>query len=119
VRRRLVLDRLIIDRFGLNDDFIEAQGLTWIDNQETGSGGRLDDPRHPDHSKPYVQNYLRRFGVRKVEANALVIRPAAGRTLCRQAIERYLPPDAERRYQERLALARDTGCWPRCCGKPR
>jgi hypothetical protein len=99
-------DRLIIDRFGLNDDFIEAQGLTWIDNLETGSGGRLDDPRHPDRRKPYVQNYIRRFGVRKVEANALVIRPAAGRALCRQAIKRYLPPDAERRYQGRLALAR-------------
>jgi hypothetical protein len=99
-------DRLIIDRFGLNYDFIEAQGLTWIDNLETGSGGRLDDPNHPDHHKPYVQNYLRRFGARKVEANALVIRPAAGRALCRQAIERYLPADALRGYQERLALVR-------------
>ena len=69
-------DNLIIDRFGLNFDFIEAQGLTWIDNLETGAGGRLDDPRHPDHDKAYVQDYLRRFGVRKVEANALVARPA-------------------------------------------
>ncbi len=33
-------DRLIIDRFGLNDDFIEAQGLTWIDN--TGRRSRND-----------------------------------------------------------------------------
>jgi hypothetical protein len=77
-----------------------------VDNLETGSGGRLDDPNHPDHHKPYVQNYLRRFGARKVEANALVIRPAARRALCRQAIERYLPADALRGYQERLALVR-------------
>jgi hypothetical protein len=28
---------LIIDRFGLNADFIEANNLTWIDNLETGS----------------------------------------------------------------------------------
>ena len=45
---------LVIDRFGLDFDFIEAHGLTWIDNLETGSGGRLDDRRHPDHRKPYV-----------------------------------------------------------------
>jgi hypothetical protein len=67
-------DNLIIDRFGLNAEFIERHGLTWIDNLETGSGGRLDDPQHPDHGRPYVQNYLREFGTRKVEANALVVR---------------------------------------------
>ena len=39
-------DNLIIDRFGLNYDFIEENNLTWIDNLETSSGGRLDDPRH-------------------------------------------------------------------------
>jgi hypothetical protein len=101
-----VPERLIIDRFGLNYDFIEAQGLTWIDNLETASGGRLDDPNHRDHYKPYVQNYIRRFGARKVEANAMVIRPAAGRELCRQAILRYVPEDALDDYEERLALAR-------------
>jgi hypothetical protein len=103
-------DRLIIDRFGLNYDFIEREGLTWIDNLETGSGARLDDPRHPDYRKPYVQDYMRRFGVRKVEANALVVRPAAGRELCRRAIERYLPPSAQARYQERLAQVRAELC---------
>jgi hypothetical protein len=66
---------LDIDRFGLNYDFIRAQRLTWIDNLETGSGGNLADERHPDHEKPYVQNYLNEFGARKVEANALVVRP--------------------------------------------
>jgi hypothetical protein len=57
-------NKLIIERFGLNYDFIEAQRLTWIDNL------------HPDHNKPYVENYLKQFGARKVEANALVLRPA-------------------------------------------
>jgi hypothetical protein len=84
-------DELIIDRFGLNADFIEQQGLTWIDNLITGSGGDLADPGHKDHNKPYVQDYLRRFGARKVEANALVVRPEAGRNLCREAILRYVP----------------------------
>lgn len=83
-------DNLIIDRFGLNADFIRTHGLTWIDNLETGSGARLDDPRHPDHRKAYVQNYLAEFGARKVEANALVTRPQAGRELCLAAIRRYV-----------------------------
>jgi hypothetical protein len=100
-------DDLIIDRFGLNFDFIEAQGLTWIDNLETGSGGRLDDPGHADHLKPYVQDYIRRFGVRKVEANALVTRPEAGRELCREAILRYVAENAPERYLEELKPLRD------------
>src|SRR6202022_3389313 len=89
---------LIIDRFGLNADFIERYGLTWVGNLETSSGKSLADPRHPDHRKIYVQDYLRKFGARKVEANALVVRPKEGRMLCQEAILRYLPADAVSRY---------------------
>jgi hypothetical protein len=102
-----LMSLLTVDRFGLNHDFIEAQGLTWIDNLETGSGRSLADPRHKDHKQAYVQVYLQRFGERKVEANALVVRPDAGRELCRQAILKYLPEDAPDRYRERLAPLRD------------
>jgi hypothetical protein len=97
-----LMPRLSIDRFGLNYDFIEAEGLTWIDNLDTGSGRSLADPRHKDHKQAYVQDYLHRFGERKVEANALVVRPDAGRELCRQAILRYVSADAPRDYRERL-----------------
>jgi hypothetical protein len=86
-------NELVIDRFGLNCEFIDQHGLTWIDNLITGSGGRLDDPRHPDHRKAYVQDYIRHFGVRKVEANALVVQPEAGRELCRRAILKYVDLD--------------------------
>lgn len=89
-------DRLVINRFGLNEDFIARHRLTWIENLETGSGGRLDDPKHPDHGKAYVQDYLGRFGARKVEANALVTRAEAGRTLCRDAILKYVDEGASR-----------------------
>ena len=95
-------DDLIIDRFGLNADFIEEHGLTWIDNLETGSGASLDDPKHRDHKKPYVQNYIHEYGVRKVEANVLVVRPDAGRELCRQAIHQYLSGDAPVDYERKL-----------------
>jgi hypothetical protein len=99
-------DNLIIERFGLNFDFIEANNLTWIDNLETSSGQRLDDQRHPDHFKPYVQSYLAAFGARKCEANALVVAPDIGRQLCRDAILRYVDAAAPRRYQRRLESAR-------------
>jgi len=72
-----------------------------------GSGGRLDDPRHPDHRKLYVQNYIDQFDVRKVEANALVVRPAAGRQLCLDTILKYLPEGAPDGYQDRLEEPRE------------
>jgi hypothetical protein len=101
------MDHLTIDRCGLNYDFIAEHNLTWIENLETGSGRSLADPRHPDHKAEYVQSYIREFGVRKVEANALVVRPDAGRELYRQAILRYLPEDAPAKYRERLEPFRD------------
>jgi hypothetical protein len=96
-------DNLEIVRFGLNADFIERHRLTWIDNLETGSGGDLANPEHPDHEKSYVQDYLREFGARKCEANSLVVRPEAGRNLCRDAILRHVPAEAVERYERRLA----------------
>ena len=100
-------ENLTITRFGLNADFINRHGLTWIDNLETSSGQRLDDPRHADHNKPYVQDYIRRFGVRKCEANALVVAPNIGRALCRNAILRYVPATAARLYLRKLEAERE------------
>ncbi len=91
--------RLVIDRFGLDEGFIEEHRLSWIDGLETGSGRSLESPRHPDHQKPYVQDYLRQFGARKVEANALVVRPDAARVLCRTAITKYVDDDAPLAYR--------------------
>jgi hypothetical protein len=98
---------LIIDRFGLSPDFIKDNNLTWIENLETGSGGDLADPKHRDHKQYHVQEYLKKYGARKVEANALVVRPREGRMLCQQAILRYLPADAITSYRARLALAHE------------
>ncbi len=98
-------DNLIIDRFGLNADFIEANSLTWIDNLETGSGKRLDDPGHRCHKS--IQEYIALYGARKVEANALVVRPQAGRQLIRDAINKYVTPDAVEVYQTRSASAQN------------
>ena len=97
-------DDLIIDRFGI---------LTTISSSARGSPGLtisitskgeypLDHPKHPDHLKSYVQDYLAKYGARKVEANALVTRPEAGRELCRQAILKYVPANAPARYLKKL-----------------
>jgi hypothetical protein len=97
---------LVIIRFGLNAEFIDDHNLTWIDNLETSSGEQLDDPDHEDHEKAYVQDYIHEFGVRKCEANALVVEPDLGRQLCRDAILRFIPADAAARYSRRLKRAR-------------
>ena len=95
-------DNLEIDRFGLNYNFIQKHRLTWIDNLITGSGGDLADPSHLDHDKPYVRDYIAQFGARKVEANALVVKPEAGRKLCRDTILKYVPASAITDYGGRL-----------------
>jgi hypothetical protein len=99
-------DNLIVDRFGLNADFVERHNLTWIDGLKTSSGKDLADPKHRDHNSGYVQQYIKKFGKRKVEANALVVRPEAGRQLCREAIEKYLDLTAIAEYERRLAEQR-------------
>lgn len=83
-------DTLTIDRFGLDESFIREYGLPWIDNLETGSGKDLASPNHPDHEHPYVQEWLDEYGARKVEANALVTQPEAGKQLFRETVEGYL-----------------------------
>jgi hypothetical protein len=100
-------DNLIIDRFGLDIETIRQHRLTWINNLQTTKGEfPLNDKRHPDHCKPYVQSYLREYGVRKVESDALLKVPEIGRELCRQAILKYVPASAPRRYRAKLAPVR-------------
>jgi hypothetical protein len=100
-------DNLVIDRIGLNYDFIQANNLTWISNLETGSSKRLDDKTHNDHNKPYVQNYIKQFGARKVEANALVTRVEEGRRLCEEAIIKYINFDGINIHNESTQEARE------------
>jgi len=99
-------DNLIIDRFGLNFDFIKENNLTWIDNLMTGSAKDLADSKHPDHKKPYVQGYIETYGVRKCEANALVVEPEKGRQLCRDTLFKYIPEDAPARYEQEMQVSR-------------
>ena len=105
-------DSLIVDRFGLNYDFIIEQNLTWVDNLETGSGEDLSSPKKKngkpnlEHFKPYVQDYIRQYGPRKCEANALVVRTEAARKLCEDAILKYYDTDSMDKYNHDLNIQR-------------
>jgi hypothetical protein len=93
---------LIVDRFGLNYDFIQDHNLSWVDNIETGSGKDLSSPNHPDHHKAWVQNYITEYGVRKVEANALITRIEAGQALFQEILMKYLDMEGIDAYQSDL-----------------
>ena len=53
-----------------------------------------------------MQNYLRRHGARKCEANALVVAPDLGRDLFRRAILEHVPSRAPEAYLRRIAIER-------------
>jgi hypothetical protein len=73
----------------------------------TASGGRLDSPGHKDHNKYYVQSYIAQYGVRKVEANALVTRPEAGRQLMRDTLAEYIDADKKYEFESRMEELRE------------
>lgn len=107
-------ENLIIERFGLNFDFIKKNKLSWIDNLITGRKDPitkmkrdLSDKSHHNHQYPYVQDYLKKYGARKCEANALVVIPKEARQLAEDAILNYLGPYAEKRFERRRQEIRD------------
>lgn len=90
---------LIIDRIGLNFDFIKENKFTWIDNLITGSGKNLASRSHPNHRLPYVQEYLGTVGERKCEANVMVTSPSKARELITDSLTKYLGTDALNRFK--------------------
>lgn len=91
---------------GLTEGQVEALNLMKIENLETGGGRDLSDPAHPDHGKAYVQDYIRRFGVWKCEANALVGHPREARGLLEEVINRFIPAGHPRHVEEANASAK-------------
>lgn len=103
---------LEIVRFGLNYDFIEMHKLSWINNLITGSKGFIAEEvdgqiiqgktkqgkPHPNFKMNYAKEYLKRFGVRKCEANAIVTIPIIARRFVDDVIKGYLGKDAGKRF---------------------
>ena len=98
---------LIIDRFGLDYDFIISNGFTWIDNLITGSGKNLASPLHPNYKIPYLRKYLNTIGERKCEANAIVTNPDVGRELVTDTIHKYLGDDALSRFEKKTEQVKE------------
>lgn len=86
---------------GLTERQIDDLGLMKIGNLETGGGRDLSDPRHPDHFKSYVRDYIARFGVWKCEANALVGNPQGAEALLENSINRFIPAHHPREVELR------------------
>lgn len=91
-------DNLIIERFGLNKEDIDRYNLTWIENLKTSSGRESRD-----------YDYIRRFGRRKCESNALFKNDEtlkAAEEICRKAIEKYYGEDALERFAAKVEKSR-------------
>jgi len=56
---------------------------------------------------PYVQGYIKQFGVRKCEANAIVTIPKIARDFINSTIKSYLGKDAEERFLAKRQAVRD------------
>lgn len=107
--------KLLIMRFGLDADFINKHKLSWINNLVTGSKGYIAamvngkivqgktkaGRPHPNFKMEYAQEYLRKFGVKKCEANAIVPKPRMARELVESAIKQFLGEDALDRFAEK------------------
>ena len=53
-----------------------------------------------------MQEYIKKFGARKVEADALVTRPQAGRGLCKAAILRYVDEGGIKKHERAVKRER-------------
>jgi len=90
---------IIIERFGLNLEDIVTYNLSWIENLRTSSGRE---------SKDY--GYMRQFGKRKCESNALFKNDEtlrAGEEICRKAIEKYYGEDALEQFKRKEEASRE------------
>jgi len=94
-------DNLQVERIGLDYDFIQENKLTWIDNLISASKKDISKPTH----KFYINNvygvreYIAKYGVRKCEANAIVIVPELGRKMLQDSIDDFLGADAYSKYE--------------------
>jgi hypothetical protein len=109
------LPHIELDYFGLHADQIEENNLVWIEGLVTGGKDKdgkkrdLSDPKHTDYKKPYVQNYLKQYGARKVEANAVFGGGVdLGRDILRETIGKYISVDDVAAHTEDLKEERDS-----------
>ncbi len=101
-------DNLIVDRIGLDYNFIKKNKLSWIEGLTTISGKDLADKNHTFWKNNIydVQGYVKKYGKRKCEANAIVVAPKLGRQLLENYIEKYLGKDVHEKYWDKIMKRR-------------
>jgi len=57
---------------------------------------------HKNFKMPYLQEYIRNFGIRKCEANAIVPMPEEARELVEDTIIEFVGEDALERFNEKM-----------------
>jgi len=98
---------LKVERIGLSYTFIQANHLKWVNNLKTASDNDLSKPSH-QHYKTYdVANYIKKYGKRKCEANAIVVVPELGRKMLQDYIDKWLGKNAYEDYMGYLEIERE------------
>lgn len=100
---------LEVCRVGLNYEFIIEQSLSWINNLKTAQGKDLADPKHKHYIANIndVQGYIKKYGVRKCEANAIVVAPELGQQMLEAVIQEYVGKGALKKYEQRVQDRRE------------
>ena len=95
---------LKVERIGLAYNFIQDNHLTWVDNLLTASGKDMSSPHHEFYKKNiyHIREYIAKYGVRKCEANAVVVVPELGRKMLQDFINKWLGEDAYKDYLSTL-----------------
>jgi hypothetical protein len=99
-------------RIGLTHEYIEKHRLHWIDNLVTsrtnsdGSARDLADASHCMHDRQWVQDYIAKYGARKVEANAILADVDAARADLAATLEALIPNRLCRAFDRKLAKLR-------------
>ena len=99
---------LKVERIGLAYNFIQDNHLTWVDNLLTASGKDMANPNHEFYKKNiyHVREYIAKYGVRKCEANAVVVIPELGRKMLQDSIDKWLGEDAYKDYLSAIEVGR-------------
>lgn len=110
-------ENLIVERFGLNWDFVQEHKISIINNLITTTGKDLGSARHVNHKHPYIQEYIKKYGKRKAEAVALITRPKEALELCEESILQFLGDDAAARFRaKRLSIVNYVNRWATTSG---
>ena len=97
---------LEVERIGLGYNFIQDNHLIWVEDLKSAKGKDMSKPTHPSYKTYRVAEYIEKYGIRKCEANAIVVVPELGRKMLQDFIDKWLGEDAYKDYLSALETER-------------